>query len=170
MISEPTLVAVRRQVPTVEAALAALDALEDQLKAAKTYEDLARTIEVARALRTLYDDVLAVKIRAEDVVLTGTRQIGRELRKVRKGHKWQPRQFAGDGTLIQGRAETGIPGSTRARLIRLAEVSDAALRETVPQLRADGRDATPTAVLDAIRRDGKRGPSGGARAGTGGPD
>jgi hypothetical protein len=41
-------IAIRRQVPTVPQALKALAAMELQLTAAKTYEDLRRVIKGAR--------------------------------------------------------------------------------------------------------------------------
>src|SRR5207342_128196 len=77
-------IAIRQQVPTIPQALKALAAMERQLTAAKTYDELRRIIKEATALKVLLDDVAEVKAAAEDAVLLGSRRIAEELRKVPK--------------------------------------------------------------------------------------
>ena len=77
-------IAIRKQVPTVPQALKALAAMERQLTAAKTYEELRRVIKEASALKVLMNDVAEVKVAAENAILLGNKRIAEELRKVPK--------------------------------------------------------------------------------------
>src|SRR4051812_37668336 len=74
--------ALCEQVPSVPAALEALDRMGRALSDARTYESLRRTIKDVRAIRDLFADVEAVKHKAEDVVLDATIRIGQELEQV----------------------------------------------------------------------------------------
>jgi N6-adenosine-specific RNA methylase IME4 len=150
-------VAVRKIVPTVTEALKTLVAMERQLAAAKTYDEIRRVIKEATALKVLMSDVEAVKAAAEDAILVGYRRIAEELRKVPKAtYKGGPKkQSPTDGKSV-GRESTGISHSTRSRLGKLADRSPADLKATANKLRADGKDATPNAVVREITQGDKK--------------
>ena len=142
--------AVRQQVPTVAQALKALDAMERQLTAAKTYDQIRKVIKEANAIKVLLGDVEAVKIRAEDAVLAGSVRIGEEIRKVPKaGNRFTP---AGKS----GRAGIGLSGTTRSRLTKLAEAGLDAVKEAAIELRSEGKDATPRAVATLLTQGNKK--------------
>src|SRR5262249_19914412 len=129
-------------------ALKALDAMERQLTAAKTYDQIRKVIKEANAIKVLLGDVEAVKIRAEDAVLAGSLRIGEEIRKVPKANKHQSSRA--------GRSTTGIPQTSRSRLTKLAEAGPEAVKEAAIELRKDGKDATPRAVATLLTQGNKR--------------
>ena len=93
-------IAIRKQVQTVPQALKALAAMERQLTAAKTYEDLRRVIKEASALKVLMNDVAEVKAAAENAILLGNKRIAEELRKVPKaGGPGRGKRFPRRGSL-----------------------------------------------------------------------
>ena len=97
-------IAIRKQVPTVPQALKALAAMEQQLTAAKTYEDLRRVIKEASALKVLMNDVAEVKAAAENAILLGNKRIAEELRKVPKaGGPGRGKDFPRRGSLYPER-------------------------------------------------------------------
>jgi hypothetical protein len=151
-------IAIRKQVPTVPQALKALSAMERQLTAAKTYEDLRRIIKEASALKILMNDVGEVKEAAENAILLGNKRIALELRKVPKAtHKGgAKKQSPSQGKLVVGREATGIKHSTRSRLGKLADKSDAEIKATANRLRKQGKDATVTAVVRELTQGDKK--------------
>ena len=97
-------IAIRKQVPTVAQALKALAAMERQLTAAKTYEDLRRVIKEASALKVLLNDVAEVKVAAENAILLGNKRIAEELRNVPKaGGPGRGKRFPRGGILYPER-------------------------------------------------------------------
>ena len=149
-------IAIRKQVPTVPQALKALAAMERQLTAAKTYEDLRRVIKEASALKVLMNDVAEVKAAAENAILLGNKRIAEELRKVPKaGGPGRGKRLPPQGKSLSGKAATGIKHSTRSRLGKLADKSDAEIRATADRLREQGKDATPTAVVRELTHGNK---------------
>jgi len=97
-------IAIRKQVPTVPQALKALAAMELQLTAAKTYEDLRRVIKEASALKVLMNDVAAVKAAAENAILLGYKRIAEELRVVPKaGGPGRGKRLPPQGKSLPGR-------------------------------------------------------------------
>ena len=149
-------IAIRKQVPTVPQALKALAAMERQLTAAKTYEDLRRVIKEASALKVLMNDVAEVKAAAENAILLGNKRIAEELRKVPKaGGPGRGKRLPPQGYSLSGKAATGIKHSMRSRLGKLADKSDAEIRATADRLREQGKDATPTAVVRELTHGNK---------------
>ena len=149
-------IAIRKQVPTVPQALKALAAMERELTAAKTYEDLRRVIKEASALKVLMNDVAEVKAAAENAILFGNKRIAEELRKVPKaGGPGRGKRLPPQGKSLSGKAATGIKHSTRSRLGKLADKSDAEIRATADRLREQGKDATPTAVVRELTHGNK---------------
>ena len=125
-------IAIRKQVPTVPQALKALAAMELQLTAAKTYEDLRRVIKEASALKVLMNDVAEVKAAAENAILLGNKRIAEELRKVPKaGGPGRGKRLPPQGKSLSGKAATGIKHSTPAERCKC--------RRVVGVLRRSGR-------------------------------
>jgi N6-adenosine-specific RNA methylase IME4 len=148
--------AVRNQVPTIAKALAALDAMEHQLTIARTYDQIRKIIKEASALKVLFDDVAEVKAKAEDAVLLGNRRIAEELRKVPKASGRPPKILSLEGkNKSSGRRATGVPGTSRHRLGKLAGISTDELKATASRLRGQGKDATVTAVVREITQGDK---------------
>ena len=149
--------AIRKQVPTVPMALKALAAMERQLTAAKTYEDLRHIIKEANALKILMEDVAEVKTAAENAILLGSKRIAEELRKVPKaGGPGRGKRLPPEGKSLSGKAATGIKHSTRSRLGKLADKSDARIKAAANKLRKEGKDATPTAVIRELTQGDKK--------------
>jgi hypothetical protein len=148
-------VAIRKQVPTVPQALAALVAMERQLLAAKTYESLRRIIKEATALKVLMSDVAEVKAAAEDAVLIGNRRIAEELRKVPKASGRPTKKLPAQGKNKTGRAATGIKHSTRSRLGKLADKSVPEIKATAASSasRARTRPYCPSCARCAGRQE-----------------
>jgi N6-adenosine-specific RNA methylase IME4 len=151
-------IAIRKQVPTVPAALKALTAMERQLTVAKTYDEIRRVIKEATALKVLMSDVAEVKTAAEDAILLGNKRIAEELRKVPKGRG--PGGKKGTALSTKGksspRADTGIKPTSRHRLSKLADLSKDELKVTAARLRKQGKDATVSAVVREITQGDKK--------------
>jgi N6-adenosine-specific RNA methylase IME4 len=153
----PTKNQLAKLVDTVPAALKALAAMERQLLSAKTYDEIRRVIKEATALKVLMDGVAEVKAAAEDAILLGNKRIAEELRKVPKASGGDRKSnFPREGNLKSGRAATGIKHSKRSRIGKLADLSAADLKATANNLRAEGKDATVTAVVRAITQGDKK--------------
>lgn len=142
---------IKSIVATVPAALKALAAMERQLVAAKTYDEIRRVIKDAMALKILMSDIAEVKAAAEDAILVGNKRIAEELRKVPKANK---HQSSTEGKLT-GREATGIPPTSRHRLGKLADIPQSELKAMAQSLREQGKDATVTAVVREITQGDK---------------
>lgn len=132
----------RRHIPTVAEAIKALTALQRQIEAAKTYDEIRKTMQTAEALKLLFRDIDLVKSRAEDTILAACARIGEELQRIPKATN-----LPQSGKL--SRAAAMPSGSTRARFKQFAEAKQE-LPAIAAKLRANGHDATPTAVLREI--------------------
>ena len=116
-------VALRKRVPSIPASLKALDRMRRELSAAKTYDEIRRLIREASALKVLMGHVAEVKGKAEDTVLIGCRRIGEEINGVRKAAgPGRSKTFTGTGKCFSGRGSLNIPGTSRARLKKLASL------------------------------------------------
>jgi N6-adenosine-specific RNA methylase IME4 len=127
-------------------ALAALDALERELDSPKTYEAIRKVIKAAEAVKLLGGHIAQIKQKAEWVILIGNQRIGEELATVPKATKWDD-QFTPGGKLIDGKAGTGIPGTSRSRLGKLASIARDRLRQMAESLWGSGKDATVKAII-----------------------
>jgi len=151
-------VIAKKHVRSIPAALKALDALSRQVSSARTYEGLRKLVDVATAIKTINRDIVVVKQRAEDVILDAYRRIAEELRKVPKAKGGG--QLGKDGFRSRaksiGRAATGIAKDTRSRLGKLADKSPKQIKEAATKLRAEGKDASPTAVIRELTQGNKK--------------
>ncbi len=136
---------------TIPAANQALAAMEKQIDQTRSYEELKKIIGAAEALRQFFKDVEEVKQRAEWTILIGKRRIGEEIAAVPKergpgGVKGTKAAFTQAGK-SSGRGALGIPGSSRRRLLQLAEMEKPTLRKIARTLWSDGGDATLRRVV-----------------------
>lgn len=151
--------AIRKNVPTVPKALEALVAMERELGALKTYEQIKHIIREATALGVLLGDVAEVKAQAEDTILIANRRIGEEIGKVPKQRG--PGGTKGTKTAIatvgksSGRGAI-MPGTSRARLKKLADIPIHEIKAVSKELRAAGKDATVSAVVRQITQGDKK--------------
>ncbi|MBO0715745.1 MAG: hypothetical protein J2P55_00210 [Rhizobiales bacterium] len=131
--------------------------MERELTTAKTYEDLRRVITEAEALKILLGHVAEVKAQAEDTILVGSTRIGEEIKKVPKAASGRRAvSLARAGKSTPGRAATGLPGTSRSRLTKLADAGTAKVKQVATQLRAIGKDATPRAVATFLTQGDKK--------------
>jgi N6-adenosine-specific RNA methylase IME4 len=145
--------AIRKHVPTVSKALEALAAMEHQLAAAKTYDQIRHIIREASAVKVLFAQVADVKAQAEDTILIANRRIGEEIRKVPKASGRPAKILPAAGK--NKRADI-MPGTSRARLMKLADIPVSQLKAAGRELRAAGKDATVTAVVRQITQGDKK--------------
>lgn len=131
-------------VPSIPKALKALSAMERELDEPRTYSEIQQIIAAAEAFKLLLREVDAVKRQAEWVILVGNMHVGEEIQKVPKGNK---HQFTQAGKLT-GRGALSIPGTPRARLVKLAKAGKLRLREIAVELWDAGKDATIRGVLE----------------------
>ena len=153
--------AVARIVQTPGKALAVLAAMERELTAIKTYDELRRVIREVNAINVLHGHVAAVKAQAEDTILIANRRIGEEIGKTPKATAAGPgrgkrKQSAHPGKLFPGRQAIGIPGQSRSRLQKLAGIPITELKDRARALRAEGKDATVRAVVTALMQGNKK--------------
>lgn len=146
--------AVKKKVPTVPKALAALAAMERELTAAKTYDDIRRIIKEATALKVLLGHIDEVKAQAEDTILVASVRVGEEIKKVPKASGGS--KLPGRVNLKSGRKGVGLPGTSRSRLVKLADHGTAAAKSAAKALRAQGKDATPRAVATFLTQGDKK--------------
>jgi hypothetical protein len=109
-------------VKTVPQALTALRNLERDLTEAKTYQDVQVVIKEATAWKVVFDQVEEVKRAAENTILAACIQIGEEIKRIPKAGgpgRGKKKIFQIDKSF--GRGNLGIPGPSRARLIKLAD-------------------------------------------------
>jgi N6-adenosine-specific RNA methylase IME4 len=134
----------RKHVTTVPAAIKALANMERELSLASTYVEIRKIIDLGNALKQLFKDVDLVKAEAEDVILAASARIGEEIGKVPK---------AGNRFTAQGKSASrkdAMPsGTSRARYQKLAAAKPK-LKAIAKKLRAEGKDATVTAVVREI--------------------
>jgi N6-adenosine-specific RNA methylase IME4 len=142
----------RKHFPTIPEAIQALDRMGKQLDAAKSFDDIRKIECAADVLKKLFGHVDEVKHKAEVVILDGRARIGEELEKVPKAtHRGGPKkQFTPEGKLVDGRAATSIPGTSRARLKKLAALGKAKRHAVAKELQKAGKDATVKAVLGEL--------------------
>ena len=76
------------------------------------------------------------------VILYGNQRIAEELRAVpKKGGPGRGKRITPEGKSFSGKVATGIPGTSRSRLNKLADMGKT-LRATAEQLWKGGKDAT----------------------------
>lgn len=145
-------VLAKTSTPSVPAAMRALDAMQQELETASTYDQMMSIVDRAEALKRLLKDVDGVKLKAEDTIITAHRRIGEELKKVPnapRGPNLSKRKDLG------GKAGTGIHETTRHRFGKLADAPVEEVERVKAKLRADGKDATPRAVVTELTHGDK---------------
>jgi N6-adenosine-specific RNA methylase IME4 len=145
----------RKHVTTVPGAIKALAAMERQLSAAKTYTEIRKVIDQASAIKLLLKDVDVVKEQAEDVILAASARIGEELEKVPKATNAGRGKSQNTQPGKLGRKDAMPSGTQRARFKKLAEAKPK-LKKIAKQLREQGKDATPRAVVQELTHGDKR--------------
>ena len=146
------LVAAKPEVVTIPQALKALAAMERELVAAETYVAIHKIICAAEALKHLLGQVAEVKQKAEWVVLAANIRIGEEIKKVPKASGGDQRSnLPRRVNSKSGRAALGMPGTSRARLQKLAGIGVTKAKAMAEELWAAGKDATVKAVLGENR-------------------
>ena len=116
-------------------------------------QDRART----SALKVLMSHVAEVKGKAEDTVLIGCQRIGKEINGVPKAARpGRSKTFTQAGKCFSGRGSLNIPGTSRARLQKLASLPVDDLLATAKRLRETGNDATVRSVVREITQGDKK--------------
>lgn len=147
---------IKRRVPTVQRALAALVAMERELAAAKTYQEIRKIIREAKAIDILHGHVDEVRAQAQDTILVAHRRIAVEVAKVPKASGGDRKSKLPRTVNLKGRSALGIPGTSRARLGKLATLTDEQIKAQAKALRASGKDATVTAVVRELTQGNKK--------------
>jgi N6-adenosine-specific RNA methylase IME4 len=148
--------AIRKHLPTVSKALEALAAMEHQLVAVKTYEQIRHIIREATAVKVLLGHVAEVKAQAEDTVLLANRRIGEEIKKAPKAKPGPAsKEMRTKGGKQPGRSAI-MPGTSRARLMKLADIPVPELKAAARELRTAGKDATVSAVVRQLTQGDKK--------------
>jgi hypothetical protein len=145
---------LNQRVPSVPAALKALATMRRELSSKKTYTEIRQTIKQAEAFKVLQGHVFEVKKQAEDTILIANKRIAEELESV------QPEPYRGgpkkrvDAQVkpVVGKEATGIHPKQRSRLKTLANAPDEEIEHVADELRAEGKDATPNAVVTRIKQ------------------
>jgi N6-adenosine-specific RNA methylase IME4 len=146
----------RDHITTVPLAMKALAAMERQLSSANTFTAIRKIIDAAEAIKLLGRDVDVVKQEAEDVILAACARIGEELEKVPKAtHRAGPKKQITTHGKSLGREDAMPSGTTRARYTKLAKAKPK-LKAIAKKLRAEGKDATPSAVVREITQGSKK--------------
>jgi hypothetical protein len=123
--------------------LKALNAMERELESSRTFEQIRKIVKAAEVLQRMERDLTEVKKKAEWVILVGNTRIGEEIKKVPKargpgGKKGTKAAFTPEGK-GSGRAATGIPGTSRSRLQKLAAIERPKLRAMAEEMWESGR-------------------------------
>jgi N6-adenosine-specific RNA methylase IME4 len=142
------------RLQSVPKVLAALDALNDEVQSAKTYERLQELKRAVDALKSYWADIAEIKHKAEDVILDAHRRIGEELSKVPKASGNPILRRAAKN--CEGRQATAIPKDMRSRAGKLARHSMDEVHAAAKELREQGKDATPRAVVTLLTQGNKR--------------
>lgn len=153
-MSDLSIVA-RKHVVSIPEAMKALAAMERELSLAKTYAEICKVIDVGEALKLLFKDVDIVKAEAEDVILAASARIGEELERVPKAAGRPPKNITAQGKNKTSRKDAMPSGTSRARFKKLAGAKSQ-LKAIAEKLRAEGKDATPTAVVREITQGDKK--------------
>ena len=143
-----------KHVPSIPAALRALDVMERELDSSKTYEAIRKVIQTAEALKILLGEIDEVKQRAETVILIGNVRIGEEIEKVPKAtgpHRKGDKKIPVEGNSKSGRAATGIKKNMRSRHKKLAAAGKKIVKDIAQELHATGKDATMAAVVTVLK-------------------
>jgi hypothetical protein len=113
-------------------------------------------IREATALNVLLGHVAEVKAQAEDTILVANRRIGEEIKKLPKAKPGpSPKELLTPRGKQFGRKDV-MPGTSRARLRKLAAIPVAEIKATSKQLREHGKDATVKAVVTALTQGDKK--------------
>lgn len=173
----PAALYIPRSIPELRLRL---DMLEAEIADAKTYERILTIEREANAIKALYGHFSDMKRRAEEVFICCEMRIGVELAKQApaKGTRGQlAGKEAGDHK-GKGKAKPVVSGGARQappetptiaeqvgskkRGIRLKQLAAAAagsptvLKETIAKIHEAGRDASVTAVLEALAHADKK--------------
>ena len=100
--------------------------------------------------------VAEVKGKAEDTVLIGCQRIGKEIEMVPKAAGRPAKIITQAGKNKSGRNALNIPGTSRARLQKLAGLPAVDSVATAKQLRESGNDATVWSVVREITQGDKK--------------
>jgi N6-adenosine-specific RNA methylase IME4 len=139
-------------VANASQALKALAKYETQLESAKTYTEIRRIVDAAQAFKHLLRNVVEVKQRAERVVILGSVRIGAEIDTVKKrGGPGRGKTFTPSGKSLSGRGALDIPGTSRARLLKLKGLGRADALKLAEVLWEAGKDATIKAIIGEAR-------------------
>ena len=147
----------KKQFITIPQAVAALANMERELDSAESYAQIRKLADAAEALKILFRHVAEVKNKAELVVLAANQRIGEEIRAIPKAtapHRPADKKLPSMvNSKKEGRAATGIPGTSRSRLQKIAAIPKSELKAIATNLQESGADATVTAVLRELKED-----------------
>jgi N6-adenosine-specific RNA methylase IME4 len=141
----------RKQFVTIPQAVAALANMERELDSAKSYKQIRKLADAAEALKILFQDVAEVKNKAELVVLAANARIGEEIRAIPKRHGPGRGKHLPAAVNVFGKTETGIPGTNRSRLQKIAAIPKPELKAIATSIQESGGDATVSAVLRMLK-------------------
>ena len=124
--------------------------LEEHLKSDKTYENILRTRNAAKALAILRKDVIEIKHKTEDICRACDVRIGLELMKIPKekgGEHFHKSTGNLKGTSATGLQATGLPRGAQARYKGVAKADkEGKLEKIKKHLRYQGKAVNLTSV------------------------
>ena len=149
-------------LPSVPAAMQALDRLEVEIPKAATLEEVEAIMDTSAGLQRKFRPVREVANRAGLVWGAALRQIATELEKLpkAKGTRGQGRPKIG-GTKKEPPksgptlAEIGVSKKLSAQARRFKKISLVEQARAVKLLEADGKQVTPSAIMAALRQKAK---------------
>jgi hypothetical protein len=145
----------KKQFITIPQAVAALANMERELDSAESYAQIRKLADAAEALKILFRHVAEVKNKAELVVLAANARIGDEIKLIPKAtapHRPADKKLPSMvNSKKEGRAATGVPGTSRSRLQKIAAIPKSELKAIATKIQKSGGDATVTAVLRELK-------------------
>ena len=141
----------KKQFITIPQAVAALANMERELDSAESYAQIRKLADAAEALKILFRHVAEVKNKAELVVLAANARIGDEIRAIPKASGRPAKIITAPGKNKSSRSATGIPGTSRSRLQKIAAIPKSELNAIATKIQESGADATVTAVLRELK-------------------
>jgi N6-adenosine-specific RNA methylase IME4 len=139
---------IDRNVPAIRRAKAELVKLGEQLDSARTYDAIRKVERRAEAIKVLFREVDEVKHECEIVIIDARARIGEELKDVPKvGPRFTPRGKSKGSN----KGATGVPGTSRSRYQKLADLGKQQRHAIARDLQAAGKDATVKAILAVVK-------------------
>jgi hypothetical protein len=121
--------------------------MERELGSAESYAQIRKLADAAESLPTCRGG----KNKAELVVLAANARIGEEIKLIPKASGRPAKIITAPGKNKDSRSATGVPGTSRSRLQKIAAIPKPELKAIATKIQESGGDATVTAVLRELK-------------------